>query len=163
LRPPTTLNSEISPELEQILMTAMERNRDERYEHATLMAQDLRDLRLQAPGHASFGVSSQARPSGPGPRESLVIRPPKRPQAQRPRYIDWEQQPASEPNDLGQGQASNENNHVNASNQQTEHLDTIPTRPLNPEQSSPMIEQATPIPETRRTLWKQLQRIFKAE
>src|SRR5579859_6138758 len=50
LKPPGALNAELSPDLEQIILIAMARQRDERYEHATLMAQDLRDLRLQAPG-----------------------------------------------------------------------------------------------------------------
>src|SRR5207249_589986 len=39
LRPPSTFNREISKELDQILLTAMARNRDERYENARLMAQ----------------------------------------------------------------------------------------------------------------------------
>src|SRR5579859_7027357 len=38
LRQPTTLNAEVSPDLERIILTAMARQRDERYEHATLMA-----------------------------------------------------------------------------------------------------------------------------
>src|SRR5689334_9489085 len=42
LKPPSTYNTELSPELEQIILTAMARNREERYEHASMMAQDLR-------------------------------------------------------------------------------------------------------------------------
>src|SRR5579863_10555815 len=59
LRLPTAFNNELSPELEQIILTAMARNRDERYEHASLMAQDLRDLRLQAP--TPSGITGQMR------------------------------------------------------------------------------------------------------
>ena len=47
LRPPSTYNPDISKELEQIILTAMARNRDERYEHAAFMAQDLRTLNLR--------------------------------------------------------------------------------------------------------------------
>src|SRR5207247_9932431 len=48
LGPPSTYNPEISKELEQIILTAMARNRDERYENAGLMAQDLRSLKLRS-------------------------------------------------------------------------------------------------------------------
>ncbi|GAC1568850.1 MAG: hypothetical protein NVS3B14_20050 [Ktedonobacteraceae bacterium] len=166
LRPPAALNSEISPELEQIILTAMARMRDDRYEHATLMAQDLRALRLQAPGNAA------ASPSGavgqmrmPGQREGIVIRPPKRPQAQRPRYIDPEatQPPAAELNDLRHPHPSDENGHDDdSSNQDAEQQDEVPTRPLNIERITRENEQDVLPPETRRTLWKQLQRIFKS-
>jgi len=162
LRQPSALNGELSPELEQIVLTAMARKRDDRYEHATLMAQDLRGLRLQAPSHTvSPAAGSQLRQ--PGQREGVVVRPPKRPQAQRPRYVDWEatQPPGSEPNN--QEQASNETNHESASRRVSEQTDDVPTRRLNPEPVVPTIEQAAPTPETRRTLWKHLQRIFKAE
>ncbi|MGH2498341.1 MAG: serine/threonine protein kinase [Ktedonobacteraceae bacterium] len=166
LRHPTALNAELSPELEQIILTAMARKRDDRYEHANLMAQDLRALRLQAPGPlaAPSGASNLARQ--PGQREGIVVRPPKRPQAQRPRYLEWEatQLPASEPN-VQQKSPINETNHESAANPVTEHEhpEDVPTRPLNPEGIIQMIEQATPTPEARRTLWKQLQRIFKTE
>src|SRR6202022_4227842 len=39
LRRPTSLNTELSPDLEQIILTAIARQREDRYEHATLMAQ----------------------------------------------------------------------------------------------------------------------------
>ncbi len=162
LRQPSALNSELSPGLEQIVLTAMARKRDDRYEHATLMAQDLRGLRLQASGHTvSPAAGSQLRQ--PGQREGVVVRPPKRPQAQRPRYIDLEatQPPGSEPNN--QESASNETNHESASRRVSEQTDDVPTRRLNPDPVVPTIEQASPTPETRRTLWKHLQRIFKAE
>ncbi|HVB74775.1 MAG TPA: serine/threonine-protein kinase [Ktedonobacteraceae bacterium] len=166
LRPPTTLNSEISPELEQIILTAMARQRDDRYENALLMAQDLRDLHLQAPGNSAYslpGPGGQGR--SPGQREGMVIRPPKRPQAQRPRYIDWEatqQQSPGAHNEQEQAYPSDESEQEHSLlSQVVEQLDDVPTRPLNPEQSAQ--EQDTQTPETRRTLWKQLQRIFKSE
>src|ERR1700680_299941 len=63
---PTTINPEIAPELEQIILTAMARLRGDRYEHATLMAQDLRALRLQAPGFLATqpGANGPVRPPG---------------------------------------------------------------------------------------------------
>ena len=163
LRQPSALNGELSPGLEQIILTAMARQRDDRYEHATLMAQDLRGLRLQAPSHTTVSPVAGGQLRQPVQREGIVVRPPKRPQAQRPRYVDLEatQPPGNEPNN--QEQASNESNHENPSRQAREQSDDVPTRPLNPEPVIPPIEQAAPTPEARRTLWKHLQRIFKAE
>ncbi len=167
LRHPTALNAELSLELEQIILTAMARQRDDRYEHATLMAQDLRALRLQAPGFLATQPGANGPARQPGQREGIVVRPPKRPQAKRPHYPDREyeatQSPASEPNDQQPGQANHETNPESASNHATEQLEDVPTRPLNPDGIVPTIEQATSTPETRRTLWKQLQRIFKVE
>src|SRR5436190_5017852 len=48
LRPPSTYNAEISKELEKIILTAMARNREERYENAGLMAKDLHSLNLRS-------------------------------------------------------------------------------------------------------------------
>ena len=85
LEPPSTYNAELSPELEQIILTAMARNRDQRYEHANLMAQDLRSLNLRAP---SITGSSNQIARQHTQRDGLVMRPPKRPQVQRPHYLD---------------------------------------------------------------------------
>src|SRR5436853_1007885 len=48
LRPPSTFNPDISKELEKIILTAMARNRDERYENAGLMAKDLHSINLRS-------------------------------------------------------------------------------------------------------------------
>lgn len=102
LRPPSALNAEIVPGLEEIILKAMARDRNHRYAEARLLAQDLRALHLQPPilstgagngsatgspasGPFQSGVRSSLRPPG---REPIVIHPPKRPQAQRPHYID---------------------------------------------------------------------------
>src|SRR5258708_4030206 len=97
LRRPTSLNAELSPDLEQIILTAIARQREDRYEHATLMAQDLRALRLQTPGLLTTQAGANGPLRQPGQREGVVVRPPKRPQTQRPRYPDRdrEQPPAS--------------------------------------------------------------------
>src|SRR2546425_12065176 len=86
LRPPSTFNSELSPELEQIILTAMARNRDERYAHATLMAQDLRALNLRSPTNAASyepGSVSHSLAKQRETRKGILIRPPKRPQVHR--------------------------------------------------------------------------------
>jgi len=96
LQPPSIFTPELSPELEQIILVAMARDRNERYEQAMLMAQALRALNLQAPTHLSPGTPDAA--SGPAfntmgskfSRERVVMQPPKRPQMQRPRYLDLE-------------------------------------------------------------------------
>jgi serine/threonine-protein kinase len=95
LRPPSTYNPELSPELERIILAAMARDRNERYEQAILMARDLRALNLQAPDHPSFDMAPSLQPTmhttGRRPaREKAVMHPPKRPQIQPPRYFDQE-------------------------------------------------------------------------
>ena len=106
----------------------------------------------------------------PGQRESIVIRPPRRPQARRPRYADREREVAQpsaplavEPNDQQQEQPAHEAYAESASNDDREQSEDVPTRPLNPDGMIPAIEQAASTPETRRKLWKQFQRIFKNE
>lgn len=177
LRRPGTLNAEISPDLDRIIMTAMARQRDERYEHATLMAQDLRELRLQAPGIPVVQPAlngPELRGRQPGQRESIVIRPPKRPQAQRPRYPDRDRErereatPADETADQAQRQERplQQASPESASSHDIERIEQpedVPTRPLNPDGVIPAIEQMPHSPETRRTLWKQFKRVFKTE
>ena len=86
--PPSTHNAEIVPELEQIILTALERDRHLRYSDASLMAQDLRALHLQsaisAPAPSDTGLSSAYRPA----RDRIIVNPPRRPQVQRPNYLD---------------------------------------------------------------------------
>ncbi len=170
LRPPGTLNAEISPDLERIILTAMARQRDERYENASFMAQDLRELRLQAPGIPAVQPAlngPELRGRQPGQRENIVIRPPKRPQAQRPRFPEREREatppPASETSEQSPGRPAPEAILESALNDDTEKPEDVPTRPLNADGVIPDIEQAITSTETRRTLWKQLQRIFKTE
>ena len=99
LRPPGVLVPDISQELEQIILTAMSRDRNQRYEQAMLMARDLRFLNLKPVEHLS--PEPPARPpitpitpneshTQPPPRPKVVIHPPKRPQMQIPRYMELE-------------------------------------------------------------------------
>lgn len=92
VRLPSSLVPELSPELEQIILVAMARDRDQRYEQATLLSRDLRALNLKpAPMLPQTASSPPASTNGQRmARGNGVIRPPKRPQMQLPRYLDLE-------------------------------------------------------------------------
>ena len=172
LHPPRTLNPEISPDLDRIILTAMARDRENRYENASLLAQELRGLGLQAPASAVGPASRQA-----GQREGFVVRLPKRPQAQRPRYLDLEetQPPPGEQSQNGQEQArqdaSQRSLHPPTTPSMTilEQTDDVPTRPLTggaPDLEISSVPTATEKedaanPETRRKRWRHFQRLFK--
>jgi serine/threonine protein kinase len=174
LRPPSTYNPEISKELEQIILTAMARNRDERYENAGLMAQDLRSLNLRsiqdaATRDSKLSATSNQRAS----HESTALRPPKRPQVQRPRYLDLEatQPPPGESSEHSPGGPALEQSPQQGKAIDIDYEDEVPTKPLGPivdldTLAQQKVDQAQPPtktnPETRRTLWSQLQRIFKS-
>ncbi len=174
LRPPSTYNQEISNELEQIILTAMARNRDERYENAGLMAQDLRSLNLRSMQDAATPDSKLSATSNQrGLHESTALRPPKRPQVQRPRYLDLEatQPPPGESREHSPGEPALEQSPQQGKAIDIDYEDEVPTKPLGPIMdldtlTQQKVEQAQPPtktnPETRRTLWRQLQRIFKS-
>ena len=109
LKPPTLYNPEISPELERIILTAMSRDRHQRYEQAILMTQDLRALNLRpavptmpvtppSPQSVSPVIAHQQKTA----RERIVIQPPKRPQMQPPRYLDLVQTQPPPPEPVAQ-------------------------------------------------------------
>lgn len=90
-QPPRQHNPEISHELEEIILTALATNRDQRYPDAQSMAQALRALHLQPPGRPS--APGQQRPGLPpsifaqqNPRHTTGMQLPKRPDARRPLY-----------------------------------------------------------------------------
>jgi len=84
LQPPSTHNPELLPELECIILTALARDRDQRYEDAGIMAQLLRSLHLTpALANATAVPLEQLTPLG-----RRVLQPPKRPQVQLPRYLE---------------------------------------------------------------------------
>src|SRR5438105_3999053 len=103
VQPPSIFTPELSAELEQIILVAMARNRNERYEQAMLMAQSLRALNLQAPTHFSPDTPGVASGSplktkeSKTSRERVVLQPPKRPQMQRPLYLDLTHSPSGKP------------------------------------------------------------------
>jgi serine/threonine-protein kinase len=94
LRPPSTFVPDLLPGLEHIILTAMCRDRNLRYEQAVLMAHDLRALHLQPP--TPLIPESPSRPMTPPygqffqhpPHDRIMIRLPKRPQMQPPRRSD---------------------------------------------------------------------------
>ncbi|GAC1618218.1 MAG: hypothetical protein NVS4B7_10510 [Ktedonobacteraceae bacterium] len=96
LRPPSLFIADLSPKLEQIILAAMARDRNARYEQAILMAQDLRALNLKAQPHTGPSLPIDGHKAA---REKIVVQPPKRPQMQLPRYLDSAitQPPPTEP------------------------------------------------------------------
>ena len=135
----------------------MARHRDERYENASIMAQDLRNLHLQAPAT----VTGKLRQLGP--REGIVLRPPKRPQVQRPPYLEPEaaRSPARETSDQLQGSPAPDPVLETPGNHDIGQVEDIPTGPLISEPPFSAEEQGSQSAEARRSFWKQVQRIFK--
>ncbi len=168
LRPPSAFNTDLAPEFEKIVLKAMARNRDERYEHATLMAQALRGLRL---GPSVVRVSTSPAPTSQrGTREGIVIQPPKRPNVKRRRNL--EELEATQPlpgesreHSPWQPQIEPAHEQPSSLNRVTGYGDEVPTRPLGPllngATNPGQGEQATTSPGTRRTFWRQLQRLFR--
>ncbi|HLJ35560.1 MAG TPA: serine/threonine-protein kinase [Ktedonobacteraceae bacterium] len=106
LKPPTFYNPEIPAELEHIILTAMSRDRQQRYEQAILMTQALRSLNLK-PTMPQIPTSVQSiSPTLPHrqqtARERIAIQPPKRPQMPPPRYIELEQTQPPPPEPVAQ-------------------------------------------------------------
>jgi serine/threonine protein kinase len=92
---PRQLNPEITQELEQIVIKALAKDRQQRFEHAGEMAVCLRNLALQPPTTLSQTGGAQSNPypfarSPFTPRDHIIHRPPKRPSPQRPNYMDVE-------------------------------------------------------------------------
>lgn len=175
LVPPSSYNNEIVPALETIILTAMARDRDQRYESAALFARDLRLLRLQAPPPPSLpSVSMQEAQLAPSllphrtSKERVVVQPPKRPQVQRPRYLDDEQiQAVASP---AATQTVDVQEYQLADEERIDRLDG-PTRPLEASVETPQQEerqantalipfQATQKTQAHLSFWKRLLRIF---
>lgn len=167
--PPSKYNQEITPELEHIIGKAMARKREERYEDASVVARDLRALNLQPPSialvsaHEAIGAMGLPRMS----RERIIIQPPKRPQAQRPRYFDVEPREAQQTEKKGQERPA-----VHAVHEET--YQEIPLSPMLHDGSppvqlelsdldtrkAPISTQAESDGKSRLTLWGHLQRLF---
>jgi eukaryotic-like serine/threonine-protein kinase len=172
LRPPGTYDPEISKDLEQIILTAMARNRDDRYENAGLMAQDLRSLNLRSAQSApNREPKLTAHVNQRSSHEGIALRPPKRPQIQRPRYLDLEatQPPPGETNEHSPGEAALEQSPQQGKTIELDNEDEVPTKPLSPineldiaAKQKVELDQSSANSELKRTLWKQLQRIFKS-
>ena len=136
------------------------------------MAKDLRSLKLRS---TEVAIAQDPKLSAASNQQSshqgIVIRPPKRPQIQRPRYLDLEatQPPPAESNEQSPEETALEQSPQQGKKIDIDYEDEVPTRPLSPidldTQTQQKIEQAQHSTkantETKRTLWKQLQRIFK--
>ena len=151
---PSTLNEEIQPDLERIILTAMARDREERYEDAGLMARDLRALLITP-------VSSQSSsgiPRSHGQHERVTVQPPKRPHVQRPAYEDIDV-PASP--SLEDASLSSLPEDATPRDPERPTLPmVISTSPIPLEQQETIKTHSTPLEKTKRTLWGQLQRLF---
>ncbi len=88
-RPPSYYNPQIATELEQIILTALSLDREQRYMQAEDMARELRRLDLP---HPDIYVQRQVESGKTGGQQELrlytPIQPPKRPASQKPRYLD---------------------------------------------------------------------------
>lgn len=163
VQPPSIFMPELSAELEQIILVAMARNRNERYEQAMLMAQALRALNVQAPTHFLPDTPLKTNESKTS-RERVVLQPPKRPQMQRPLYLDLTHSPpgkpiASEPappvSPSPLATVSAEPSLVNAQEIDTEG----PTGPLGPplaQREIEQFEQRSPELTKRQPFWRKL-------
>lgn len=99
VRPPSSYTPELSPELEQIILVAIARDRNERYEQAMLLSRDLRALNLKPaspPAPAAFSAPTPTNGHHPE-RGKVVVQPPKRPQMQIPRYSELDKTSVKEP------------------------------------------------------------------
>jgi serine/threonine-protein kinase len=178
LRPPRSFDPELSTGLELIILTAIARNRNERYKDAGLMAQELRALNLMPPSITlARPLQAPLAAKQRGPRKGNLIHPPKRPQAPRPRYLELEAtHPLPGESSVHSPQPSPAGSELQQSPTQRRaakvgYEDEIPTRPLGPimdvdTHAQPKVKKihspTNPDTESRRTLWRQLQRIFRS-
>lgn len=157
---PSTLNEEISLDLERIILTAMARDREERYEDAELMARDLRAL-LGTPS-VSFRSASDIQ-IGQGQRERVTVQPPKRPHVQRPAYEDIvvPASPSSKDASLSLLPTSLPEDHTLRDPDRPTLPMVISTSPTPLEQQETVKTLSSPQEKTKHTFWEQLQRLFK--
>lgn len=161
LRPPSSLNADVTPELEKIIVTALARDRQLRYADASMMAQELRSLALKSPEHTDpLPSSGHERP------EHVIVRLPKRPRARRPRYLSIEEEetqplsPAPQEDHPPLADPLPQPPKASLASQTQRSLLEGPTHPL-------MTAQADIKPETiqithkQSTIWHQLQRLFR--
>ncbi|HCI78280.1 MAG TPA: hypothetical protein DHW02_01165 [Ktedonobacter sp.] len=149
LRPPGSLIENLSPDLERIILTAMARDREQRYEDAGMMARDLRLLHLTP--QASFTLPDTTQRNG---RDHVVVQPPKRPQSQRLNYdaVDVaakQEMPAARPEPVEPRRTHNV-------------LDT-PTIPLASPvlPVSPVQRRRPDVQMQKRGLWRRILRLFR--
>jgi serine/threonine protein kinase len=174
-QPPSTYNSAIVPELEYIILKALSLHRQQRYADASQMAQELQKLHLQPIEPSSSSLPLTPRPGTNRP----AMQPPKRPQIQRPRYLDVDLQqtlpPPAEPMTPPIQPIFQEHQHQQANAKKKtamssmepahyQHMSPSPRTPL-PEDiktvSLESLEKRQGREKPRRSFWGQLQKLFK--
>jgi hypothetical protein len=135
------------------------------------MAQELRSLNLRSTQVAATqDVKQPATAKQRSSYEGTVIRPPKRPRVHRPRYLDLEatQPPPGGSNKHSTGEPSLEQSPQQRKTIEKDFEDEVPTIPLGTNIDLDIAtkqlvdhDQSSAIYASKRTLWKQLQRIFK--
>jgi serine/threonine-protein kinase len=169
LRPPGALNPEVVPGLEEIILSAMARDRNRRYSEARQMAQELRALNLQAPPQLSgAGNAHRQADSRPPSRPPIIIHPPKRPQTQRPFILD-EKSALSAEHEAHAPVSAPPLSPAVAHEAPVPGVPTIDTEgPTGPLPSQEQVErkdttQTKETTDTRRPRWRQFQRMFSKE
>jgi len=164
LRPPNVFVPDLSQELEHIILTAMSRDRNQRYDQAMLMARDLRSLNLRPvallspESHSRSPITPDESRTHHPSRRKVVVYPPKRPQIQIPRYMDLEM---TQPPPAKQVEVET----LSPMQQQSDFTES-PTRPTNvPEidTEGPTGPLGPPLPIARRELRAQKARQNKAQ
>ncbi len=178
LRPPSSLNAEIIPELEKIILTALAHDRQLRYSDASIMAQELRDLALKSPEHTGPQSLSDQPHDRP---EHVIVHPPKRPRAQRPRYLSIEEEetqplsPAPQGDHPALAAPRPQSPKASLASQTQRSLLEGPTHPLLTDQAdikpeaiqinSRQRKRKQPVHQVQNqsdhSIWHQLQRLFK--
>ncbi len=160
---PSTLNEEMTPELERIILTAMARDREERYEDAGLMARDLRALLIRPPATPLSFQTADDTLLRQEPRERVAVQPPKRPNAQRPTYenIVVPTTPPPEEGNISSLLASLSEDHALQDPDRPTLPMIISKSPVPLEQQETVKTISTPLEKTKRTFWRRLHRLFK--
>jgi eukaryotic-like serine/threonine-protein kinase len=174
VQPPGIYNPEISPELERIILKAMARDRNQRYEEAGSMAYELRELHLKPSPHPAAHESSDSNLPASArvlstTRERVIIHLPKRPQAQRPSYFDQGEptQPLLDESELthtlsSDTPPSNEEQDLNGPTHPLPADQPFLHRHIINDQREFQTQQPSRKISARRTFWNQLQDLFKS-
>lgn len=164
LRAPTTFNNEVSSELERIILTAIARDREQRYKDAGVMARELRLSQEKLKSTTSSSQSTNELALRQVQRGRQTLQPPKRPQAQRPPYQDVVTSPTPLENMTIQPTSARQEVRMQ------QHIPDRPTRPMviSPSPATPRVEQQATVKtasqsagKTKRPFWRQVQRLFR--
>jgi serine/threonine protein kinase len=173
--PPSTHNPTITYDVEQIIMQALSLHREQRYADANSMAQELRALHLKPvpPPDTPHTSAPHTHTQGQG-QNRPIMQPPKRPQTQRPRYLDVDMEQTLPPPSAPmtppsqhilydqQQQASQRMNDALSSIEPVHyrHMSPSPYTPL-PEDIKTASLESLQKPQPRRSFWGQIQKLFK--